>query len=289
MKLNRFFILSLLTTGLVLSSCKDNENYQWGEPAGENTVSFVGEQNLVLDFTATDFNVNLMRVNKGDLPALKVPIQVLDAPEFVTVDPEAVFAEGDTTATIKVKIGEGMKAFTDYKLSLMFDQKYTNPYVDSLDVDLRPRYNVTFLKEDYKLYATGTFLDQVLYGDEWEVAIEYSEMLDLYRVPDAMNEGTAWYFKWNGPDAEEQEFYFTDSEGQKASCNVGGDEYYGFFSGVISAKYGNIFATVLDGYPCGFFEDDEDGPYFLFPLEFQVPAGSFGANFEYIYNLQFVE
>jgi len=288
MKLNKTLLLGLLLPGLVFTACKDDEGYQKAEEPGIYKVGFANEENKVLEFTDTELTVDLIRVDEGSLPELKVPITVLDAPDFLTVPEEAVFAEGETTTTITMKIGEGMEAFTDYQLSLMFDQSYTNPYVDSLNVDLIPRYNITFLKEDYKTIATATFLDQVLYEDEWDIEIQYSAMLDLYRIPDCMENGTAWYFKWNGPDAEEQEFYFTDSEGKKASCVVAGEELYGFFSGITHSKYGNIYATILDGYPCG-YDVDEDGPYFVFAMEFLVNAGSFGANYEYIYNIEFID
>ncbi len=284
MKLNKIMLLSLLSVGALFSACSEDDNYEMGKPAGNNAVSFANEENIVLDFEATDFDVELVRVG-DNLPALTVPITVLNAPDFVKVPASVSFAAGETEARIKVEIGEGMEAFTDYNLSLMFDEEYTNPYLDTLA--LSPRYNITFLKEDYVAVGRGMFHETVYFEEEWEVEFEYSELLDLYRIPDAIIEGTHWYFKWNGPDAEEQVFYFTDSTGKKASVTISQTNYYGWFSGITNPTYGPVYVCVLDGNFIGYNPEGEGGPEFDFPVAYRVSAGSFGSSYEWIDQLEF--
>ncbi len=284
MKLNKIMLLSLLTAGALFSACGEDDNYEWGKPAGTNTVSFANEENQVLAFEANEFTVDLVRVGEN-LPAQTVPIQVLSAPDFVKVPAEVTFAQGANEATLVIQLNEGMQPFTNYNLSLMIPEEYTNPYIDSLEVALCPRYNITFLKEDYATIATGVFHETVYFEEEWEVEIQHSELLDLYRIPDAIISGTHWYFHWSGKDAAEQTFEFTDSEGKTASAIVGQTAYYGFFSGINNANYGPVYCTVLEDNFIGF---DTDEQAFYFPFAYRVSAGSFGSNYEYIDNLVFL-
>lgn len=292
MKLNKIFLLSFLALGALFTACSDDDHeYSWGKPAGENTVTFVNEENMVLDFEAQDFDIDLIRVNTGNLPELTVPVKVLGKPDFLTIPETVTFAAGDTIAVLKAKIGEGMEAFTTYNVSLMIDEEYTNPYVDSLDVNLIPRFNISFLKEDFKTIGMGTFNEPIAFEDSWEVEIQYSAVLNLYRIPDCIVNGTHWYFRWSGrgASAEEQSFEFTDETGNKASCTVGGDKYYGFFSGYNHSSYGPIYVCVLDGYFIGYNPDGENGPEFDFPVSWRVSAGSFGSDYDYIDNIEWVE
>lgn len=285
MKLNKIYLLGLVAVTMLASCSDDNDDYTPGKPAGEYTVSFANAQNLALDMNATEFTVDLVRADSTSLAELTVPIKVVSAPEFVTVPASVTFPQGSTEVSLVVKIGEGMETFTDYTLSLAIDEQYTNPYADSGD---SPLYKITFLKEDYQLYATGMFHETVYYEEEWEVEIQYSPMLDLYRIKDAIIEGTHWFFKWNGPNAAEQEFYFTDSTGKKATCSVGGTGYYGWFSGINNPNYGAVYVTVLDGNFIGY--DPGDGTYppeFDFPVSYRVSAGTFGSNYEWIDELVF--
>lgn len=286
MKLNKIYLLGLLVMTM-LASCSDDEDFTPGNPAGDRTVAFANETNLALPISTTEFSIDLVRSDTTSLEELTVPIRVLNAPSFLTIPTSATFSQGSTETSIVVKIGEGMEVFTSYSLSLIIDEEYSNPYVDSPVI---PRYDITIQKEDYELYATGTFHEAVYYEDEWEVEIQYSEILDLYRIKDAIIAGTHWYFKWNGPDAAEQEFYFTDSKGVKASCTVANTKYYGWFSGINNPKYGDVYTTVLDGYFIGYDPGDGTyGPEFDFPVNYIVSAGSFGSGYEWIDELNFVK
>lgn len=271
MKINKLFLTACIALmGLAFTSCGDDVSYTPGKPAGQYNVAFANESAKVLDFDATEMTIDFVRANGNG--SLTVPITVLSKPDFVTIPSEVTFADGATTASITATIGDDMKPFIDYSISLSIPEEFTNPYAGENNL---PKYQVTFLKEDYATYATGTFHDVVYYEDEWETEIQYSPMLDVYRIPDAIEEGTHWYFKWNKATDDTQEFYFCDANGKKVTS---------FFSGITHKTYGAVTCGVLD-YWMGYDPDDKA---FYFPLEFTVSAGSFGANYEYIDNIEFV-
>ena len=288
MKLNKIFMLGTLVSAALFTACSDDDDnkYEWAKPAGNTNVTFISDEHMTLDFTATSFDVELYRPDSTAQQALTVPITVIEKPDFVTVPSEATFAAGDSVTKITVTIGEGMEAFKDYTLSIKLPNELTNPWANQAGT---PIQSIKFLKEDFQLYATGTFHETVYYEDAWDVEIQYSALLDLYRIPNAVIDGTHWYFHWNGPDAEEQEFYFTDSEGKKAKCEVGGTSYHGWFSGIVNKTYGNVYVTVIDGNFYGYDGEAETGPEFDFPVTYRVSEGTFGSAYEYIDNLQFVK
>lgn len=285
MKLNKIFLLGLMVSAALLTACSDDDDhdYKRGNAAGAYDVTFISDERQTLDFTAESFDVELYRPDSISQEALTVPIEVVSKPDFITVPSEVTFAAGDSIATLTVTLGEGMEAFKEYSLNIRVPEQFTNPY--SIQ-DGTPSQNIIFLKEDFQLYATGTFHEKVYYEDAWPVEIQYSAMKDVYRIPDAIVDGTHWYFHWNGPDAEEQEFYFTDSDGNKATCTVGGTKYHGWFSGIVNKSYGNVYVTVLDGY---FYGYDPEYNEIDFPVAYRVDAGSFGSNYEYIDELEFAE
>lgn len=273
----------------MLASCSDDDDFVPGKPAGELTISFANEENLALAMDATEFTVDLVRSDETSLAELTVPINVLGAPEFLDIPASVTFPQGSTETSFTVKIGEGMEPFTDYNMVLAIDESYTNPYAENSG---SPRYNITLVKEDYELYATGMFHETVLFKSAWEVEIQYSMIRDMYRIKDAIMPGTHWYFKWNGPDAEEQEFYFTDKIGNEASCSVRTTQYYGWFCGYTHQMYGQVYATVIEDEFIGFDPNDPDvGASFWFLLQYLVDTGSgigsFGANYEWIDELVF--
>lgn len=272
MKINKLFLtVCIAVIGLSFSSCSDDVTYTPGKPAGQYNVAFTNESSKVLDFDATEMTIDFVRANGSG--ALTVPVTILNKPDFVTIPTEVTFADGATTASITATIGEGMEPFTDYSITLSIPEEYTNPYAEETNL---PNYQITFLKEDYATYATGTFHETVYYEDEWEVEIQYSPLLGIFRIPNAIIDGTHWYFKWNEAADDTQEFYFCDATGKKVTK---------FFSGINNKTYGAVTCEVKDEYFMGY---DPDYNEFDFVLSYTVSAGSFGTNYEYIDNLEFV-
>lgn len=275
MKLNKAtLIVALMATGLSFTACDDKNEYVPGAPAGEYNIGFCNQKNLILGFTQSELEIELSRNNsEGELV---VPIEALVVPEFMSLPKEATFADGSTTASITIAIGENMEAFTDYQLSFKVPEKYTNAYAED---GLSPIFNITVKKEDYKTVANGVYQGTVLFeGGTRAQELEYSAMQDLYRMPNWMGYGTAWYFSFDGGD----NFTFTNKDGEPVTK---------FLCGVTHSTYGSIYANVLGGNPIG-YEDLDDPDMegdFYFPLQYTVSAGSFGANYEYLFILNWIE
>ena len=99
--------------------------------------------------------------------------------------------------------------------------------------------------------------------------MEYSAIKEIYRLPNLIAEGTHFYFKWDGTDADDQTIYFCDADGKKTVK---------FATGYVHAKYGMVMANILaDKNWMGFDETDNT---FYFPVEMTVSAGSFGAGYD---------
>jgi len=272
MKINKLFLMAgLAVMSLMATSCSsDDDNYTPGKEAGANDVTFADGSNITLEFTATSFDIVLKRSNTTS--ALEVPLKVVKKPDFVTVPATASFAAGSETAVVTCTVGSEMEAFVDYEVAIDIDEEYTNPYKVSTTV---PRYQINLVKEDYKLFASGTFNETVLFGSSKPVEIEYSAMLDMFRMKDVFAAGTNWYFLWNQKAGEECEFAF---------CNVDGKAVKKFATGYVHAKYGMISANVLGDNWMGYDADDNA---FYFPFEFTVDAGSFGSNYDTISDVVF--
>lgn len=274
MKFNKStLIVALMACGLGFTACDDKNEYVPGAPAGEYNIGFNSQENLVLDFDQTELIVELSRSNtEGEL---KVPVEGLIVPECMSLPKEAVFADGSATAAITVAIGDGMKPFTDYQLSFKVPEKYTNAYAEN---GKSPIYNVTLKKEDYKVVANGEYEASVLYEDSWEQTVEYSAMMDLYRLPNCFANGTHWYFAFDGGNG----FTFTDKDGEPVSK---------FLCGVTHSSYGAITTNVVGGNPIGYVNGGVQGAegYFRFPLQYTVSAGSFGAGYEYLFIIEWLE
>lgn len=82
--------------------------------------------------------------------------------------------------------------FTTYLLSIAINPSFTTPYAES---DVYPRAELNIVKEDYKPYATGTYYPEFWEDDEGnlletDLTMEYSEILDSYRLSKCWGEGT---------------------------------------------------------------------------------------------------
>ena len=275
MKINKIFLLAAMAlTGFGFASCSDDDSYSPGKPAGSNNVYFVDEAHQVLDLTATSFNIKVGRADAGS--ALTVPLKQLQVASVFTVPATVEFAAGQTEVEVPIQISSDAEPFTDYQLRLAIPEEYTSPYIQKDDV---PELNIFVHKEDYVLYATGTFNENVLFGDSWEQTIEYSATLDVFRMRDVFVSGTNWYFLWNEKSGDDCEFSW---------CNASGKAVSKFNSGYVHSSYGMIVANDISDDKT-FVGYDADDNAFYFPLEFTVSAGSFGSDFDTLTDVKFVK
>ena len=268
------FALVSLALVLGFTACNKNDyEYEPGKEAATDELAlyFDDEEDLTLAITDTEVEITLNRVNtEGELT---VPLIVNTAPDFVTVPETATFAAGQDKTTVKLTIGEGMEAFTKYLIKISIPEEYTQPY----DVDSgSPVYSFTITKEDFATVAKGVFTSTVAWKSSWENDLEFSNFLNLYRFPDLIASGTHIYFHFDMDAEGNQEFYFTDASGNHITK---------FSTGYIHPSYGEMTATVNEGYDMGYDEyvDEETGQpvkQFYWVWKITVSAGSFGENYQ---------
>lgn len=275
MKINKIFLLAAMAlTGMGLASCSSDDDFTPGKPAGSNNVYFTNQAAQTLDLSASSFTITLGRADAGS--ALSVPLKQLQVDPVFTVPATAEFAAGATETEVTIQISGDAEPFTDYQLRLAIPEEYTSPYIQKDDV---PELNIFVHKEDYVLYATGTFNENVLFGNSWEQTIEYSATLDVFRMPGVFASGTNWYFLWNEKSGDDCEFSW---------CNASGKAVSKFDTGYVHSSYGMIAANDISDDKT-FVGYDADDNAFYFPLEFTVSAGSFGSDSDTLTDVKFVK
>ena len=268
------FALVSLALVLGFTACNKNDyEYEPGKEAATDNLAlyFDDEENLTLALADNEVEITLNRVDtEGELT---VPLIVNTAPDFVTVPETATFAAGEDKTTIKLTIGEGMEAFTKYLIKISIPEEYTQPYDEDSG---SPVYSFTITKEDFATVAKGVFTSTVAWKSSWENDLEFSNFLNLYRFPDLIASGTHIYFHFDMDAEGNQEFYFTDASGNHITK---------FSTGYIHPSYGEMTATVNEGYDMGYdeFVDEETGQpvnEFYWVWKITVSAGSFGENYQ---------
>ena len=248
-------IFNILLLGLMVTtvcSCNDEIEYSPGEPSpfAESKVFFSKDNayDLILGVYDTEVTFFLERTDASS--ALSVPLEASGYDQNVFTVPASVeFAAGETKKEVKIQV-KNMEVFTDYSLKkIAIPSELVNPYKDFSAISL----NV--LKEDYVPFAKGMYTSN-FFGDEWEMVLEYSALLDLYRFQDLYVEGYDFLFKWDGGETMTM---------QPANIETG---YVHPSYGMVTAK------TVATKY----FADSET---LAFQYNWTVSAGSFGSYTEY--------
>ena len=239
----------------VLASCSKTEPYEPGKPAGSKDVFFSKSNpaTKVLALSDTEFTVLLERADASG--AENVPLTSwCSVPGTINVPESVAFAAGQTTAEIKVSLGN-MDPFVNYKLTLSIPEEFTQPYKSDSG---SPQCGMVFYKEDYKTWKTGSLYDDFWTEETWTSKIEYSEMLDQYRLSDWITPGYNYVFSWDGDQK---------LSGAKQATGINHSSY-----GAVSAQLSSA-----DSY----FDKDENALYFGFT--WTVSAGSFGVYYNVFY------
>ena len=252
MKRNIFFLILAVAMGLTASCQKVEDTYVPGKPTVENDNVYFSPDNspsAVLPVDANEITVILARMDSTE--TLTVPVTAwTSCPEAFELPAVVEFAAGSSTAEYTFKVTDKLEMFVNYPVRLSVPEEMTNAY-DTLDV--YPRFALNVVKEDYKPYAKGVWVDYFLYaGDEpaqWEQLLQYSEILGLYRFPDVWWPGYSVEFEWDGT-------------GNPTLAEA-------YATGYDHPTYGMITANTLDA---KFAENT-----FEFNFEWTVSAGSFGA------------
>ena len=243
-------LLGLITT--VVSSCNDDINYSPGEPSpfAESKVFFSKDNvyDVILGVYDTEVTFFLERTDASS--ALSVALEADGYDENIFTVPASVeFAAGETKKEVKIQV-KNMEVFTDYSLKkIAIPSELVNPYKDYSAISL----NV--LKEDYVPFAKGMYTSN-FFEDQWEMVLEYSEILGLYRFQDLYVEGYDFFFKWDGGETMTMD-----------PVNI--------TTGYVHPTYGMITAkTQATQY-------DAESQTMAFKYNWTVSAGSFGSYVEY--------
>lgn len=242
-----------LSAALLLAfACQKEDTYVPGKPTVKNDNVYFSPDNESSAVLAADENEVTVLLSRTDSTnALTVPVTAwTSVPEAFELPDKVEFAAGAATAEYKFKATEKLEMFVNYPVRLSVPEELTNAY-DTLSV--YPRISLNVVKEDYKTFANGTWVDYFMYAGEeakeWEQILQYSEILDTYRFPDVWYPGYSVEFKWDGKGNPELAKAYT--------------------TGVVDSTYGMITANTVEAT----YGDDT----FAFNFEWTVSAGSFGA------------
>lgn len=193
MNFYKYVLAATIAISGVFTSCSSDDDYTPGKPAGSNNVTFICDGTVVLAQTATNFDVTLTRENTSS--ALEVPLTVIGSEGF-TVPASASFASGEAETTITVGVPADMAVNKGYNFEIRIPEEFTNPYKQQ---DTYPTFKATIMKEDYGVYAEGTYIDNFWYEEAWDATLEFSPSQELYRIKDMFEpeSGYHFFFKWN--------------------------------------------------------------------------------------------
>ena len=131
-------LLVAMFTLIAVTSCDDSDKWEAGpQPAPNNPgVYFDGKAPAVIEVEANSegvltkdyFTIMLGRDETKATSALQVPITIHHADPNITVSKTVDFGVGETTALLKITIGE-FEFSTQYALSIEIDANFANPYM----------------------------------------------------------------------------------------------------------------------------------------------------------------
>lgn len=264
MKALKYICLSLVA--LVVVSCHDRE---YVEPEYSSTKVYFSEDNessKVIGLNEDTVYVTLVR-SGNTANALQVPVKLGGTQGVFSGASTVTFKENEAEAEYAIAISDKLEPFTNYKVQVIVDEAYTDPYTYE-DGDLMPIIDLSIMREDYVPFAKGVYFWNLL-GASWEDVMEYSPMLDQYRFSEWIA-GYPMTFKWD-----------RNTETNPDQVFVMNDKYT---TGFVHPTYGMVSAETTDGesvfgFMPGAWDDGSD--VFYFGFKWTVSAGSFGINPDY--------
>ena len=259
MKALKYICLSLVA--LTVVSCHDIEPVA---PTAGPRVYFSDENESSQVIGLADDTVYVTLVRTGNTKnALQVPVTLAGTKGIFSGAPSVKFEAGEAESEYAIAISDKMEPFTNYKVQVIVDEAYTDPYTYE-DGDLMPIIDLSIMREDYVPFAEGVYYSD-FFGASWEDVMEYSPMLDQYRFSEWIA-GYPMTFKWD-----------RNTETNPDQVFVMNDKYT---TGYVHPTYGMVSAVTTDeksvfGFMPGAWEDD-GSDVFYFGFKWTVSAGSFG-------------
>lgn len=270
-KLFKNSLIALAVLALGISSCTEECDYTPAKPSSVETNDFYFNANQpaseLLGIADTVYTVTLERANADE--ELTININAIANEEIFNIPATATFAAGESTTDIVIGLSEKMEPFKSYKFELSLPMELINPYkTDNNSVCI-----VTLMKEDYKPYAKAEYVWGFIGGLAHEQEIEYSAILNQYRMnaPWADPVAADLYVNYVGYGAEDgEDVYFTiDETTGKIIVDPATIK-----TGVIHPSYGSVTANFEAGVV-------RDGAL-LFQYKWTVSAGSFGSKVDQV-------
>lgn len=240
-----------------LSACEEEEILREESPlANPNSTNvFFDESNptsLVLPIDATEFDVVISREKTDAAQTVAIENEHPYSEGLFTIPSSVSFEAGASSATITITLSN-LELMKKYHLALAVEYDQTNPYVAQ---DSFPRLEINVLQEDYAPYADGVYTS-TFFEDAWEQVLEYSPSMETYRFKGLWYPGYDVKFQWDGAN-------------EISMIGAEDADLVGIETGYVHATYGMVtawYSTVTY---------DADSKTFVFPINWQVSAGSFG-------------
>ena len=254
-------LMTLAVAGLV--ACEQSVPYEPGAPMDVNGPNvYFSKTNaaaVTLASDATEFEVAVIRENASS--ALSVPLEGLCTIEGLFDVPATVeFPSGVDSVNVKIGVSDKIEMFETYTLTLNVPEEYTHAYKLQ---DVVPSYTGKVVKEDYAPKIKGLFYDYFWEKTAWDAVIEYSPILETYRLRNPwQNGGDDFTFTWDGAE--------TVTMGKSA-----------YNTGLVHPNYGAVTAKVIASatkyvhFGAGQLLADACDA-FQFYFQWTVSAGSFG-------------
>ena len=179
MKLNKLFLGLLGLTAMVMSSCSDNDDYQWATASGEQ-VYFSNElpASYEISFDASSFTIPVSRVNTSS--SITVPVSIESDGNFFSAPSSVSFTAGESTANLTISYDPDSLVYDAYKnAKLTIGKEYSTPYGNDT-------YSFKAgVASPYKSLGKGVYSDNYYFGKSVSVTImQNQEQKNTYRVMD---------------------------------------------------------------------------------------------------------
>lgn len=258
--------MALTVLALGLSSCTEECDYTPAQPSAVETNDYYFDAaqpaSEVLGVSDTEYTVTVERVNAADEQT--IAIYAVADEEIFTIPSTITFAAGETTADIVIGLNENMEPFKNYKFEICLPEELVNPYKE----DNNSVCIVSLMKEDYVPYAMANYVWGFIGGLEHKQVIEYSAILDAYRMkaPWADPVAADLYVNYVGYGAEDGEDVCFSINEETGEITV---DPAAIKTGVYHPSYGSVTANFEKGLV-------QEG-VLLFQYKWTVSAGSFGS------------
>lgn len=263
--------MALAVLALGFSSCTEECDYTPAQPSAVETNDFYFNADQpaseIIGLTDTEYTVTIERVNADE--ELTFDINAVANDEIFDIPATVTFAAGENTADIVIGLSEKMEPFKNYKFELSIPEELINPYkVDNNSVCV-----VSLMKEDYVPYAKADYVWGFIGGLSHEQIIEYSAILNAYRMkaPWADPVAADLYVNYVGYGAEDGEDVCFTIDEETSAITVSPATIK---TGVVHPSYGSVTANFEAGVV-------KDGAL-LFQYKWTVSAGSFGSKVDQV-------